>query len=115
MAGGSGMGSDAAKKLATNGYRVSILSSSGKGEALAKKLKGIGITGSNQSNKDIKNLINKTFNKWGRIDMLLNSAAHGPKGPVLKLSDFLFLSFFKSLAVVFSNKIGKISLATLAH
>ena len=30
MAGGSGMGSDAAKKLATNGYRVSILSSSGK-------------------------------------------------------------------------------------
>ena len=87
IAGGSGMGADAAKKLASNGFNISILSSSGKGEALANELNGIGITGSNQSNKDIKNLINTTYNKWGRIDVLLNSAAHGPKGPILELTD----------------------------
>lgn len=87
IAGGSGMGAAAAKKLASNGFNISILSSSGKGEALANELNGIGITGSNQSNKDIKNLINTTYNKWGRIDVLLNSAAHGPKGPILELTD----------------------------
>ena len=34
-AGGSGMGAAAARRLSDDGYRVAILSSSGKGEALA--------------------------------------------------------------------------------
>ena len=34
-AAGSGMGADAAKKLASKGFKISILSSSGKGEQLA--------------------------------------------------------------------------------
>jgi NAD(P)-dependent dehydrogenase (short-subunit alcohol dehydrogenase family) len=46
-AGGSGMGAGAARKLAADGFRVAILSSSGKGEALAKELGGLGVTGSN--------------------------------------------------------------------
>ena len=45
-AGGSGMGAAAARRLAADGYRVAILSSSGKGETLAKELGGIGVTGS---------------------------------------------------------------------
>ena len=48
-AGGSGMGADAARRLAADGYKVAILSSSGKGEALAKELGGVGVTGSNRS------------------------------------------------------------------
>ncbi len=36
-AGGSGMGAASARKLAAEGYKVAILSSSGKGEALAKE------------------------------------------------------------------------------
>ena len=47
-AAGTGIGADAAKKLALNGFKISILSSSGKGEALAKELGGVGVTGSNQ-------------------------------------------------------------------
>ena len=86
-AGGSGMGADAARKLTVDGYQVSILSSSGKGEALAHTLGGIGVTGSNQSNDDLQRLIDMTLNEWGRIDVLINSAGHGPKGPVLTLSD----------------------------
>ena len=35
-AGGSGMGAGAARRLAADGFGVAILSSSGKGEALAK-------------------------------------------------------------------------------
>ena len=39
VAGGSGMGADAARKLSEDGFRVGILSSSGKGEALAQFFK----------------------------------------------------------------------------
>lgn len=86
-AGGSGMGAGAARKLSEIGYRVAILSSSGKGEALARDLGGIGITGSNQSTDDLRRLVDSTTDKWGRIDVLVNSAGHGPRAPVLELSD----------------------------
>ena len=86
-AGGSGMGAAAARRLAQDGYRVAILSSSGKGEALAAELGGIGVTGSNQSNDDLRRLVDLTTERWGRIDALVNSAGHGPRAPVLELTD----------------------------
>jgi NAD(P)-dependent dehydrogenase (short-subunit alcohol dehydrogenase family) len=86
-AGGSGMGAGAARKLVQDGFRVAILSSSGKGEALAEELGGIGVTGSNQSNDDLKRLVDLTMERWGRVDALVNSAGHGPRAPVLELSD----------------------------
>ena len=86
-AGGSGLGAGAAKQLSEDGYHVAILSSSGKGETLAKELGGIGFTGSNQSVDDLQNLVDMTIEKWGREDVLVNSAGHGPNGPVLEISD----------------------------
>ena len=86
-AGGSGMGAAAARRLAADGCGVAILSSSGKGEALAQDLGGIGITGSNQSNADIQRLIDATMARFGRIDVLVNSAGHGPRAPLLDITD----------------------------
>ncbi len=86
-AAGSGMGADAARKLADDGYAVAILSSSGKGEALAAELGGIGVTGSNRSNEDLRRLVDAAMARWGRIDVLVNSAGHGPRAPILELSD----------------------------
>ena len=86
-AGGSGMGADAARQLASDGYQVGILSSSGKGEALAGELGGFGVTGSNQNMDDLNRLVDGAMDKWGRIDVLVNSAGHGPRAPVLELSD----------------------------
>lgn len=86
-AGGSGMGAAAAQRLARDGYRIAILSSSGKGEALAKELGGIGVTGTNQSNDDLKRLVDNTVDKWGRVDVLVNSAGHGPRAPILDITD----------------------------
>ncbi|WP_372574644.1 SDR family oxidoreductase [Ruegeria jejuensis] len=86
-AGGSGMGADAARRLAADGYKVGILSSSGKGEALAQELGGVGVTGSNQSNEDLQKLVDTAMAHWGRIDVMVNSAGHGPRNGVLELSD----------------------------
>jgi NAD(P)-dependent dehydrogenase (short-subunit alcohol dehydrogenase family) len=86
-AGGSGMGAAAAKRLADDGYRIAILSSSGKGEALAQSLGGVGVTGSNQSNDDVQRIVDLTLQRFGRIDALVNSAGHGPRAPILEISD----------------------------
>ena len=86
-AGGSGMGAAAARRLAADGFKIAILSSSGKGEALAAELGGVGVTGSNQSNDDLRKLVDLTVSRWGRIDVLVNSAGHGPRGPLLEISD----------------------------
>lgn len=86
-AGGSGMGAAAARRLASDGYNVAVLSSSGKGEALANELGGIGVTGSNRSSDDLSRLVDLTMQRWGRIDVLVNSAGHGPRAPVLDITD----------------------------
>lgn len=86
-AGGSGMGADAARRLHADGFEVAILSSSGKGEALAQELGGFGVTGSNLEVADLELLVEGAMSKWGRIDVLVNSAGHGPKGDLLEISD----------------------------
>jgi NAD(P)-dependent dehydrogenase (short-subunit alcohol dehydrogenase family) len=86
-AGGSGMGAGAARRLAADGFKVAILSSSGKGEALANELGGFGVTGSNQSPGDLARLVDGAMERWGRIDVLVNSAGHGPKGAILDITD----------------------------
>ena len=86
-AAGSGMGAAIARRLAGDDYRVAILSSSGKGEALARELGGVGVTGSNREVKDLQRLVDKAMEAYGQIDAVVNSAGHGPKGPLLDLSD----------------------------
>jgi len=87
IASGSGMGADAAKHLSSKGFDIAIMSSSGKGEQLANDLGGFGYTGSNLLSTDIKDFIDKVFFKFGKVDVLVNSAGHGPKGDILDISD----------------------------
>ena len=87
VGGGSGMGADAARKLHEDGFEIAILSSSGKGEALAEELGGFGVTGSNREPDDLKRLADGTMERWGRVDAVVNGAGHGPKGEVLSISD----------------------------
>lgn len=108
-AGGSGMGAAAARQLAKDGFRIAILSSSGKGEALAKELGGIGVTGSNQSNDDLKRLVDLVMGKWGRIDALVNSAGHGPRKPILDITDE---DWGKGMDVYFLSAVRPIRLVT---
>ncbi len=86
-AAGSGMGAAAARRLAQDGWQVAILSSSGKGEALARELGGFGFTGSNLAPDDLQRFVDAALERFGRIDAVVNSAGHGPKGPLLEISD----------------------------
>ncbi|MGO8074647.1 SDR family oxidoreductase [Rhizobium leguminosarum] len=108
-AGGSGMGAEAAKRLAADGFKVAILSSSGKGEALATELGGIGVTGSNQSNDDLKRLVDATMEKWGRVDVLVNSAGHGPRAPIIEISDE---QWHAGMDIYFMNVVRPVRLVT---
>ena len=86
-AAGSGMGAAIARKLAGLQYKVAILSSSGRGEAVAAELGGVGVTGSNQNPDDLKRLVDAAVDSLGGIDAVVNSAGHGPKGKILEISD----------------------------
>jgi len=108
-AGGSGMGAAAARKLAAEGYHVAILSSSGKGEALATELGGIGVTGSNLINEDVQRLVDSVMQRWGRIDALVNSAGHGPRAPILDITDE---DWHEGLEVYFLSAVRAIRLVT---
>ncbi len=108
-AGGSGMGADSARRLAADGFKVAILSSSGKGEALAEELGGFGVTGSNQSNDDLQRLVDGAMERWGRIDVLVNSAGHGPRAPVLDLTDE---DWHRGMDVYFMNAVRPTRLVT---
>ncbi|MFD3189481.1 SDR family oxidoreductase [Sedimentitalea sp. HM32M-2] len=82
VGGGSGMGAGAARQLHADGYQIGILSSPGKGEALAKELGGIGVTGSHRSNNEMQGIVLKSILAVICIGMLVNSAGHGPRDEI---------------------------------
>ena len=109
VGGGSGMGAAAARKLAADGYAVAVMSSSGKGETLGKELGGLGFTGSNQSNDDLKRFVDLAVDRWGRIDVLVNGAGHGPRAPLIEITDEQWHTGFD---VYFMNVVRSVRLVT---
>lgn len=86
-AAGSGMGAAIARELASQDFKVAILSSSGRGEAIAEELGGLGVTGSNLVPDDLKRFVDTAVDSFGGVDVVVNSAGHGPKGELLEISD----------------------------
>jgi NAD(P)-dependent dehydrogenase (short-subunit alcohol dehydrogenase family) len=86
-AAGSGLGAGIARQLAKDGWKVAVASSSGKGEKLGKELGGIGFTASNEDPAGLERVVNGTLDAWGRIDALVNSSGHPPKGDLLAITD----------------------------
>ena len=87
VGGGSGIGADAARLLADTGHDVGVMSSSGKGEALGDELGGLGFTGSVLVPADLQTFVNAAMERFGRIDGVVNCTGHGPKGPIMEISD----------------------------
>ncbi len=108
-AAGSGMGAACARRLASEGWKVAINSASGKGEALADELGGVGVTGSNLDAAVLQALVDRAMDRWGRIDAVVNSAGHGPKGPLLEITDEQWM---QGLEVYFLNVVRLTRLVT---
>lgn len=84
-AAGSGMGAACARELAAQGWQVAVMSSSGKGEALGRELGGVGVTGSVLAEADLQRAVDATVAAFGRLDAVVNSAPHPPKGELLAI------------------------------
>lgn len=109
VAGGSGMGAGAARKLAKDGFKVGIMSSSGKGDAIAAEIGGISYTGSNLVPADLEAFVALAIKTWGRIDVLVNSAGHGPRAPILDITDE---QWHQGMEVYFLNAVRATRLVT---
>ncbi|MGD2078812.1 MAG: SDR family oxidoreductase [Chloroflexota bacterium] len=86
-AAGKGVGAAIARELASAGYRVSLLSSSGGALKIAEELGGIGLTGSVTEPSDLAKLVDSTLHEFGRIDAVVNNTGHPPKGDLLDITD----------------------------
>jgi NAD(P)-dependent dehydrogenase (short-subunit alcohol dehydrogenase family) len=86
-AAGRGMGAAIAKELAAADYGLGLISPSGAAEALAKTLGGVGLTGSVTNPADLKQLVELTMERYGRIDGVVNHTGHPPKGALLEIPD----------------------------
>jgi NAD(P)-dependent dehydrogenase (short-subunit alcohol dehydrogenase family) len=86
-AAGSGMGAACARELAQRGYRVALMSPSGRAVDLAEQLGGLGFAGSVTEGGDLASLVDRAIDRYGRIDGVVNSTGHPPSGDILDLTD----------------------------
>ena len=86
-AAGSGMGAACASELAQSGYRVALMSPSGKAGELAEELGGFGLAGSVTESGDLESLVGEALDRYSRIDGVINSTGHPPSGDILDLTD----------------------------
>jgi NAD(P)-dependent dehydrogenase (short-subunit alcohol dehydrogenase family) len=106
---GRGMGAACAKELARRGWKVALLSPSGAAERLAAELGGIGVTGSVTEPKDLEALVERTLDAHGRIDGVVSSTGHPPKGSLLEIAD---ADWAKGLDLVILNVVRLARLVT---
>jgi NAD(P)-dependent dehydrogenase (short-subunit alcohol dehydrogenase family) len=86
-AAGSGMGAACARELAPRGYRVALMSPSGRAGELAEELGGFGLAGSVTEAGDLESLVGEAIDRYGHIDGVINSTGHPPSGDILELTD----------------------------
>lgn len=86
-AAGRGMGAAIARRLHSNGWRLTLMSNSGGAEELGGELGCPAITGSVTDYEDLDSLVSLTLERHGRIDGVVNNTGHPPKGELLEISD----------------------------
>jgi NAD(P)-dependent dehydrogenase (short-subunit alcohol dehydrogenase family) len=86
-AGSKGMGAACARELSKRGYRVALFARSDAVQVLAKELNGFAVQGSLTNPSDLERLVNSTFEKYGRVDALVNNHGHPAKGELLNITD----------------------------
>ncbi|MFC6962403.1 SDR family oxidoreductase [Halocatena marina] len=86
-AAGRGIGKACAQRLAAAGYIPVLLSKSGTAVDVADDLGGVGFEGSVTDTDDLTALIEAAYERYGRIDALVNNTGHPATGDLLEISD----------------------------
>ena len=86
-AAGKGLGAACARELATRGYSLALMSRSDEATALARELGGVGLVGSVTEEADLRTLVDKTLDAYGRVDAVVNNTGHPPTGDILGITD----------------------------
>lgn len=86
-AAGSGIGEACARRLNEDGYTPVLLSRSGSAVEVAKDLGGDGFEGSVTNPDDLAALVETTYERYGRIDAVVNNTGHPASGDLLEISD----------------------------
>ena len=82
-----GIGRACAEALADEQHKLILMSRSDDLFELADRLDARPIKGSVDSANDIERVVGFTYEKYGRIDVVINNTGHAPKGKLLELSD----------------------------
>lgn len=83
---GRGIGAAVAGELATRGYRLAVLSPSG-APAVVRAHDALGVAGSVTEPADLAAVVDAAVRRFGRIDAVVNSTGHPPRGRLLELTD----------------------------
>ncbi|WP_267640158.1 SDR family oxidoreductase [Haloarchaeobius amylolyticus] len=86
-AAGSGIGEACARRLHEDGYTPILLSPSGSAVEVADELGGDGFEGSVTDPADLATLVETTYERYGRIDAVVNNTGHPATGDLLDISD----------------------------
>jgi NAD(P)-dependent dehydrogenase (short-subunit alcohol dehydrogenase family) len=108
-AAGRGMGAAIARELASDGYRLALMSNGGGAERVATEVGGVGLRGSVTDPDDLSRLVDSALEAFGRIDAVVNGTGHPPTGPLLDLTDH---DWHSSLDLVLLNVVRMARLVT---
>jgi NAD(P)-dependent dehydrogenase (short-subunit alcohol dehydrogenase family) len=86
-AASKGMGAACAAELAQRGYDIVLMSRSDAVLELADKLQGKGMKGDVTNPADLERVVSGAYQRFGRIDVVINNTGHPPKGDLLEISD----------------------------
>ncbi len=86
-AASKGMGAACARLLAQRGYSLALMARNQEVASLAKELNALAIQGDVSQLSDLKRFVAAAFQRYGRIDAVVNNTGHAAKGDLLSLTE----------------------------